>query len=90
MQVINGRVNVGDIVTIVEYGDEERYQYMITGFQKYEGRPQVTYVRVIPNTSDVFGQAVGSWMDEVKARQQLKIIKKKESKSFLSKLFGRR
>jgi hypothetical protein len=77
-KVLNGYAEVGDVVTIVSYGNEERYLYRVIGFKQYEGTPQVNYRKVIPTTLDFFPHTVGSWMNFSEALTELKIIRKKK------------
>jgi hypothetical protein len=76
--VLNGSAEIGDVVTIVSYGNEERYLYRVTGFKKYEGTPQIHYRKVIPTTLDFFPDTVGSWMNFSEAQKELKIVHKKK------------
>lgn len=87
-KVSNGYVEVGDVVTVVGYGDESRYLYKVTGFQEYNGVPQIKYRKVIPTTLEFFPETSGSWMNFNDALTELKIIQK-GSRSFLSRLFGK-
>jgi hypothetical protein len=89
-KVLNGYAQIGDIVTIVSYGDEDRYQYKVTGFQEYQGKPQMKYRRVNTSTMEFWPDTVGSWMDFSEAQNELKLVHKKVAGkvSFWKKLFG--
>ncbi|CAG7610977.1 hypothetical protein PAESOLCIP111_01315 [Paenibacillus solanacearum] len=78
-KVINGYAEIGDVVTIISYGDEERYLYRVTGFQNYGGTPQINYRKVIPSSLEFFPEMVGSWMDFSEAQTELKIIQKQNN-----------
>ncbi|NRF96228.1 hypothetical protein HQN89_36275 [Paenibacillus frigoriresistens] len=86
-KVLNGYAQIGDIVTVISYGDEKRYLYKVIGFQQYEGTPQIRYRKVIPATLELFPDTVGSWMNFNEALIELKIIHKSK-KSFLKRIFG--
>ena len=86
-KVINGYAEIGDVVTVISYGDEERYLYRVTGFQTYEGKPQIKYRKVVPNTLEFWPDTVGSWFDFDEALTELKLIHK-QKKSFWEKLFS--
>lgn len=75
-KVKNGVAEIGDIVTIISYEDEQRYLYKLTGFQEYKGIPQIKYRKVIPATIDFFPDTDGSWMGFDEAQKELKIISK--------------
>lgn len=85
-RVSNGNARVGDIVTIIKYGNEERYLYRITGFQEYNGTPQVKYRKVVPDTLEFFPDTIGSWMNLSDAETEMKLIRK-ESRKLFSRLF---
>ena len=74
-KAVNGDLKVGDIVTILSFGNEKRYLYRIVGFQKYNRKNQVLYRKVIPSTLEFFPETVGSWMDFDEVRVEMKIIK---------------
>jgi hypothetical protein len=78
LRVINGIVELGDIVTILSYGDAFRYRYIITGFGEYYEMPQVYYKRVHSETLQPFSDVVGSWMDYPEATHELALIFKRK------------
>lgn len=81
-KVINGIAEIEDIVTIVSYGNEKRYLYKVVGFQHYQGRSQIKYRKVIPDTLEFFPDTTESWMDFKEALLELKIIHKSKKTIF--------
>ncbi|WNR42920.1 hypothetical protein [Paenibacillus roseipurpureus] len=86
-KLLNGFAKIGDIVTLVSYGNEERYLYKVIGFQHYKGTAQIKYRKVSPTTLELFPDTLGSWMNFKEAEKELKIIHTSK-KSIWKRLFG--
>ena len=89
-RVTNGFAEIGDIITLISYGNENRYLYRVTEFGEYNGVPQIRYRKVIPETLEFFPDTIDSWMDFDEARSEIKIVQKgKVQKSLVKTILKR-